>query len=148
MNYPYQGFYTLIFDTVTDRTAIIFFDGECNLCNGFVDLLLKVDRQQIFKLAPLQGKTAKRLLPPLSIDRSQWSIFYLEGNNLYSQSDAPIEIAKRLGGFWSLFTIAKLLPTIVRDRGYRAVAKNRYLLFGRSDICRLPNEADQSRFLP
>jgi predicted DCC family thiol-disulfide oxidoreductase YuxK len=135
-------------DIVTDRAAIIFFDGECNLCNGFVNLLLDIDRHQLFKFAPLQGETAARLLPPLSSDRSQWSIFYLEGDNLYSQSDAAIEIAQSLGGFWSLLTIGRLVPPTIRDRAYRSIASNRYLWFGRLDTCRLPNPADRDRFLP
>jgi predicted DCC family thiol-disulfide oxidoreductase YuxK len=132
---------------VIDQTAIIFFDGECNLCNGFVNLLLKIDRQEIFKFAPLQGRTADRLLPSLSNDRSQWSIFYLERENLYSQSDAVIKIAERLGGFWSLLTIGRLLPPKIRDRAYRSIASNRYLWFGRLDACRLPKDAEKARFL-
>jgi predicted DCC family thiol-disulfide oxidoreductase YuxK len=42
---------------------IIFFDGYCNLCNGFVDWVVKRDTHAQFKFASLQSETAKKLLP-------------------------------------------------------------------------------------
>lgn len=131
-----------------ENLPIIFFDGECNLCNGFVDLLLQVDRDGIFRLAPLQGKTATQLLPPLPTEREAWSIFYLEGQQLYSQSDAVLQIAKRLGGVWSILGLGEPLPTTVRDHLYRLVASNRYHWFGQRSTCRIPAKQEQDRFLP
>jgi predicted DCC family thiol-disulfide oxidoreductase YuxK len=134
-------------DLMSDHTPIIFFDSECNLCNGFVDLVLRIDRQEIFKFAPLQGQTAKQFLPTLPINREEWSVFYLEGENLYSQSDAAIAVAARLGGVWSLLAIGGLLPIELRDPGYRLLASNRYRWFGRSSSCRISSDAEKSRFL-
>ena len=42
---------------------IIFFDGVCGMCNVFVNLILRVDRKQTFRFAPLQGATALAMLP-------------------------------------------------------------------------------------
>jgi predicted DCC family thiol-disulfide oxidoreductase YuxK len=131
-----------------DSLPIIFFDGECNLCNGFVDLILKIDRDSIFHLAPLQGKTAAQFLPPLPNDREAWSVFYLDEHQLYSQSDAAIQIAKRLGGLWAILDIGELLPSTARDHFYRIVASNRYRWFGQRPTCRVPTESEQARFLP
>lgn len=127
---------------------IIFFDGECNLCNGFVDLILQIDRDSIFHLTPLQGKTAAQLLPPLPNDREAWSIFYLDEHQFYSQSDAAIQIAKRLGGLWAILGIGEFLPSTARDHLYRIVASNRYRWFGQRPTCRVPTEPEQARFLP
>ena len=41
---------------------IIFFDGVCNLCNQFVDFVLKADKNKQIKIASLQGETAKKTL--------------------------------------------------------------------------------------
>jgi predicted DCC family thiol-disulfide oxidoreductase YuxK len=131
-----------------ESIPIIFFDGECNLCNGFVDLLLQIDRDGIFHLSPLQGKTAAQFLPPLPNDREAWSIFYLDEHQLYSQSDAAIQIAKRLGGLWTTLGISELLPSTARDHLYRIVASNRYRWFGQRATCRVPTEQEQARFLP
>ena len=44
---------------------IIFYDDVCVMCNGFVNLMLKIDRRQQFLFAPLGGETSRRILPPL-----------------------------------------------------------------------------------
>ena len=44
------------------RQPILFFDGVCGLCNRFVDFMLRTDSQHLFRYAPLQGETARRLL--------------------------------------------------------------------------------------
>jgi predicted DCC family thiol-disulfide oxidoreductase YuxK len=131
-----------------EHLPIIFFDGECNLCNGFVDLLLQIDRDAIFYLTPLQGKTAATLLPPLPVDREAWSIFYLDEQQLYSQSDAAIQIAKRLGGLWMLLSFTQLFPIPFRNHLYRIIASNRYRWFGQRPTCRIPSNQEQNRFLP
>lgn len=145
---------------------IIFFDGDCVMCNGFVDLLLQIDSKELFYLSPLQGKTAQRYLPPLPHNREEWSIYYLDtdldpdyldpdypdtaqsSTPLYSQSDAVIQICRRLGGIWSLVAVGNGIPSFVRDAVYRLVARNRYRLFGRRSTCRMPTAAERSRFLP
>lgn len=135
---------------------IIFFDGDCVMCNGFVDLLLAIDRKGLFYLSPLQGKSAAQYLPPLPDNREEWSIYYLsphdsssgEGAALYSQSDAVLQICQHLGGVWALAGVGNGIPAIVRDAVYRLVARNRYRLLGRRSTCRVPTEAEQSRFLP
>lgn len=134
---------------------IIFFDGDCIMCNGFVDLLLTLDSKGLFYLSPLQGKTAAQYLPPLPQDREEWSIYYLvprpsrnEGAALYSQSDAVIHICQRLGGIWTLVAVGDGIPAVVRNAVYRLVARNRYRLFGQRSTCRVPTDAEQARFLP
>jgi predicted DCC family thiol-disulfide oxidoreductase YuxK len=139
---------TITYPNPVGGIPIIFFDGECNLCNGFVDLILQIDRDGIFRLSPLQGKTAEQLLPPLPSDREAWSIFYLDEHQLYSQSDAAIQIAKRLGGLWAILGTGELLPSTARDHLYRLVASNRYRWFGQRSTCRVPTEQEQTRFLP
>jgi predicted DCC family thiol-disulfide oxidoreductase YuxK len=47
---------------------IIFFDGVCAMCNTFVAIVLKADPEERFLFAPLQGDTARELLPALSED--------------------------------------------------------------------------------
>lgn len=133
---------------VSIQQPIVFFDGECVMCNGFVDILLKVDPLGIILIAPLQGQTAKQYLPPLPIDREAWSIYYRDESELYDQSDAFIQVCKRLGGVWSAFNAIRLIPRPVRDRIYRFIACNRYRLFGRRATCRMPSESERERFLP
>src|ERR1700751_1135805 len=78
---------------------IIFFDDVCVMCNGFVNLILRVDRQQRFLFAPLQGETARKMLPPLADDASKWSMVYVDESGIHDESDASLEVYQRLGGF-------------------------------------------------
>lgn len=130
------------------QQPIVFFDGECVMCNSFVDILLKIDPVGTILIAPLQGQTAKKYLPPLPIDREAWSIYYQDKHDLYDQSDAFIQVCKRLGGIWSAFAVISLIPRPIRDRIYRLIARNRYQLFGRQSTCRMPSESELERFLP
>jgi predicted DCC family thiol-disulfide oxidoreductase YuxK len=126
---------------------IVFFDGECVMCNTFLDWMMLLDQPMTLKVAPLQGTTAQQYLPPLAVDPEDWSIYLLDEAGLYSQSDAVIRIAQRLGGVWALAATAGVFPRQVRDGAYRAIAQNRYRLFGKRE-CRLPSSAEQARFLP
>jgi predicted DCC family thiol-disulfide oxidoreductase YuxK len=127
---------------------IVFFDGVCGMCNRFVDLLLRVDRKGVFRFAPLQGRTARELLPPLDDDPARWSMLYLDERGLHEQSDASLEVYGRLGGLWHLPALLRLVPRAVRNPAYRVIARNRYRWFGRRDACRIPSAEEKSRFLP
>ena len=127
---------------------IVFFDGECIMCNKFVDILLAIDKIGTIMIAPLQGQTATQFLPPLPHNRAEWSIFYIEQGMIYEQSDAFLHICHRLGGLWSILSLLKIIPRPIRNAIYRIIARNRYRLFGRNSTCRLPSEVEKSRFLP
>jgi len=38
---------------------LLFYDGVCAMCNGIVKAMLRVDQEQVFHFAPLQGETAE-----------------------------------------------------------------------------------------
>ena len=130
------------------ENPIIFFDGVCGVCNTFVDVLLRLDRRQVFLFAPIQGETARQRLPPLPAHPGEWSIVYLDERGTFERSDACIEIARRLGGGWTLFACLRFVPRFLRHAIYGLVARNRYRLFGEREACRVPTAAERTRFLP
>lgn len=127
---------------------IIFFDGVCGLCNSFVDIIFKADKKGVFRFSPLQGETAKKYLSKQPEEPGEWSIVYIDENNIYEQSDATLTILERLGGIWGLLSIFSFLPRGFRNYIYRFVAVNRYKIFGKRDTCRIPTEEEKARFLP
>ena len=127
---------------------IIFFDDVCVMCNGFVNLILRVDRRQQFLFAPLRGETAGRLLPPLPDDPSKWSMVYVDDSGIHDESDASLEVYRCLGGLWWLLSLARFVPRVIRNPVYRFIAKNRYRWFGKRDACRLLTAQERERFLP
>ncbi len=128
--------------------AIIIFDGECNLCNVSVDFIIKHDPQGHFVFAPFQSRIAKDLLPQYSIQEfTSDSIVLIKDKKHYQRADALFEIMKDLNGFWSYLRLFRFLPSSLNDILYRAIAKNRYRIFGRASVCRRPSEDIASRFL-
>lgn len=130
------------------QRPIIFFDGVCALCNRFVDLMLRVDRKRIFLFAPIQGETARELLPPSSDDPEEWSMVYLDERGVHDQSDASLEVYRRLGGVWMVLGWLRFVPHFVRNPVYRLIARNRYRWFDKRETCRVPTADERARFLP
>jgi predicted DCC family thiol-disulfide oxidoreductase YuxK len=126
---------------------IIFYDDVCVMCNGFVNFMLTIDRRQQFLFAPLGGETSRKILPPLPEDPGQWSMVYVDEAGVHDQSDASLEVYRRLGGIWWLLSLAQLVPRWIRNPAYRVLARNRYRWFGKRDTCRLPTAEEKARFL-
>ena len=127
---------------------IVFFDGVCGLCNRFVDIIVASDRDGIFRFAPIQGDTARALLPPLSEVPEAWSMAYLDEHGIREESDAALEVCRRLGGVWGLLSLARVIPRFIRHPVYCTIARYRYRWFGKKDVCRIPTPEERTRFLP
>jgi predicted DCC family thiol-disulfide oxidoreductase YuxK len=125
---------------------LVFFDGVCNLCNGFVEFLVRHDRKGVLKIASLQGKTAQALLK-LTPDEALSSVIFLENGVVWRESTAVLKILANLGPFWKWVALFRLVPTPIRDGVYRWVARNRYRWFGKRETCRLPTPEERGRFL-
>jgi predicted DCC family thiol-disulfide oxidoreductase YuxK len=133
---------------------ILLYDGVCELCNRFVQFILRRDREGVFRFAWLQGARAERILQRHGISSGELDTVYvvvncdLPGERLLARSDAVMFVLKELGGRWRVAEFfLRLLPRFLRNAAYNAVARRRYRLFGRSEICRVPSDQDRSRFL-
>jgi predicted DCC family thiol-disulfide oxidoreductase YuxK len=128
--------------------VIVYFDGECPLCNRLVDFVLRHDRRHRLRFAPLQGATARARLPAPMTDGTLATIVLDQEGTLRVRSDALLAILAALGGGWRLAGIARVLPRRLRDGAYNYIARNRFRWFGRREDCRLPTAAERERFLP
>lgn len=128
-------------------SPVIIFDGRCQLCNRWVDWIMRRDRQRRFRFATLDSEFSRSLLvqnPSLSqVD----SIIVVDQNRTLIKADAVIYVASILGGVWTILRAGRLLRKSWRDAIYDLVARRRYRWFGESKVCRLPGESDRSRWL-
>ncbi len=138
---------------MTDSTpATILFDGVCNLCNGFVQFVIRQDPAGRFRFAALQSAAGQAVLKAHGLDAATLAaepdsvLLELDGH-LYSHSDAVLRIARALGGPWRLLLAGYVLPRAWRDAAYRFVARHRYRWFGRQQSCMLPTPGLRARFL-
>ncbi len=129
------------------KAKIVFFDGVCHLCNGFVDSMITLDTNHTFYFAPLQGETAQALLP--AQDRAHLnSVIYYESEKLFYSSTAVIKILVGLGGVYRIFGLFWVFPRPLRDFVYGVIARNRYRWFGTREFCRLPRPEERLYLLP
>jgi predicted DCC family thiol-disulfide oxidoreductase YuxK len=118
------------------------------LCSGFVAKAINADTRGVFRFAPLQGDTAGAMLPPLPGDRRHWSVVYLDADGLRTSSDAALEIARRLGGWWRPLAWCRIVPRGLRDFVYRFIARHRYRALGERHSCTPLTPGQQARILP
>lgn len=127
---------------------IVFYDGDCGLCDRAVRWVMARDRGGRFRFAPLQGETYRGLDVAEKPGDLQSMLVYAEGR-LYRRGDAVLRVMRGLGGAWAvLAVIGGVVPRVVRDAGYAFVAARRRRWFGGPEACRLPSAADRARLLP
>lgn len=125
---------------------IIFFDGVCNLCNSTVDLVVKLDKKKRMKYASLQSHYAKNLLSLKDLTDLDSIIFFKDGEKYY-RSDAVIYILLSLYPRLQILKFLIYIPKPFRDSLYKMIARNRYKIFGKKDICRIPTKEEAALFL-
>ncbi len=132
--------------------AILFFDGDCGLCNRVVRFLIRQDMHKQLYFAPLQGTTAKAIVPPEYRQLLSTVVYYRtvadKKYSLYTRSDAVLLALVDVGGFWCILAKGlRLLPMRIRDWCYDRIANNRKYLLGNA-ACKLPTREEHARILP
>lgn len=131
-----------------NSNPIVFYDGLCALCNGWVKFVLRRDKEAVFRFAALQTEAARVYLEPHAIDPALLnSIVVLDNGKVYQRSAGILRILDHLGYPWKLLGVTKILPTFLRDWAYDFVARIRYRVFGRFNSCPLPPFDMRDRFL-
>ncbi len=128
---------------------IILFDGVCNLCSSFVQMVIKHDKKDVFRFLPLDSDLGRRILKHIHIDpvKTDSIVLYEPGIAYYYKSDAALEIARNFGGFWNLTTVFKIIPSMLRNPVYDYIARNRYKWYGKKESCWIPTAELKSKFL-
>ncbi|CUI17102.1 Conserved hypothetical membrane protein [Candidatus Protochlamydia naegleriophila] len=132
---------------------LVFYDGECGLCDRVVQLLLKLDKHGRFVFAPLKGETAAFYLKNLPDKyKGKDSLILIEDYQsshpqTYVLAKGALRICWLLGGIWSLVGCLSFLPSVFFDWAYRLVAQNRHRFFSAKE-CVLPPKNQGGRFLP
>lgn len=127
---------------------VVLFDGVCKLCSGSVRFLIAHDPHRKIKLASMQSTEGQALLHWFNLPTEQFqSMAFIEDNAVFERSDAFIRIMRHLPWPWRAFSAILVVPRPVRDWCYDRIALNRYRLFGRHNMCLLPDPAHKGRFL-
>lgn len=131
---------------------LIFYDGNCGLCDRAVQLIFKEDKKRRFVFAPLQGETASQYLRNLPAEvRFTDSFILIENYRSYPRvhmlAKGLLRCAWLLGWPWMVLGLLSFLPGWLFDWAYRLVASNRHYFFPQ-DQCFVPPPNQKDRFLP
>lgn len=136
---------------------VLFFDGECGLCNQLVRFLLRLDRAGRLRFAPLQGAAAQTYLAAHGLPTIDFDTLVFVPD--WSRRDRPEYLVRTSGVIAALRSIGTraarflaaliaIFPAPIRDAGYRVVGHWRYRIFGPWRPRPLPRPEWQARFLP
>ena len=127
---------------------ILLFDGHCNLCNAWVQFIVKRDQSKKIRFASLQSKAGKMMLEKHKIDANYIDSIVLFEDEKYSvNSTAAIRTISLLSSWERHLKLLIILPRPIRDFFYFFIAKYRYKWFGRSEHCIIPSGDLSERFL-
>ncbi len=134
-------------ELATHKQPVLLFDGECNVCNHWVDFMLKHEKEEWFLFASLQSEEGQGIVENFDIPKAVDSVVVVMNGRAYLYSDAVFQALEALPWFLKWLRIFRVIPVKWRDRLYKRFAENRYRLFGKRGTCRLPSANERKRFL-
>jgi predicted DCC family thiol-disulfide oxidoreductase YuxK len=131
-----------------DSHPMTVMDGECVLCSVGARFIAHFDKTGDFRICRAQTMLGQSLLRHYGLspsDPESW--LYIDDGHAFSSLDAMIRAGRRVGGLGWLLQPLRLLPRSLQDYLYLKLARNRYRLFGRTDMCSLPDPALRARLM-
>ncbi len=133
---------------------ILVYDGTCGFCARSVRFVLQHDRRGTVRFAAREGEAGRAVRerhPDLkTVESLLWVDRDRDGREVvYVYSDAVLQTARYLGGLYGvLASIGTLVPRVLRDPVYNAIARVRKRLMGGAAACHLPAPHELARMLP
>lgn len=126
---------------------IVFFDGDCGVCNFWVQWILERDKKDQFMFASLQSDFGQQFLSERGLETNVFNTMYLwkPGRYYHIKSRAVLEIANLLGGVYKLSVVGKILPVSLSDKVYDVISRNRMKLANQK--CYLLDQQQKKKFI-
>lgn len=131
-----------------DSGPVTVVDGDCALCTIGARLIARFDQAAEFRICPTQTELGSALLRHYGLnadDPESW--LYIIDGSAFTSLDGMIRAGARVGGAGWLLQPLRLLPRLVQDWLYLKIARNRYRLFGRTEMCAVPDAALRARLI-
>lgn len=131
-----------------EEKTLIIFDGVCVLCSGFAQFVLARDPERRVLFALAQSDFGEALYRHHNLKSADYETnLVLANGKLYVKTRAFARVMITLGWPWKAFALMNLVPAPIADWVYDRIARNRYRIFGRHDVCILPDPDMQSRMV-
>lgn len=135
-------------EKIPHSKKLILFDGVCNFCNFWVNYIIDKDDKDLFRFASLQSEFGQSILSKLNLSTKDFDTFVLiESQKYFIRSTAALKVVKDISGWIKILYPFIILPEFIRDSVYNLIAKNRFKIFGKSELCRVPTSDEKVKFL-
>ena len=126
---------------------VILYDGVCVFCSRWIRFVATRDRAQRFRFTAIQSAYGTKLAQAFGIDADDPDTnAVIHGGSAHFKSDAALTVLSNLPGWrWARALFA--VPRPMRDGVYNLVARNRYLIFGKYDVCFVPDAEMKARVM-
>ena len=133
----------------SDKYVIVLFDGPCNLCNKYVDFVVKHDKYDNCRFASLESDIGIEFLQIHNMNTETFdSIIAVSNGEVFIKSRAIFKIVSVLKSPVKFISYFKYVsPQFLNDFFYSMISKYRYSLFGKADSCRIPDESEMNKFI-
>lgn len=135
-------------DWLAELSPVTVMDGDCALCSFGARMIHRLDRGGQLKILPIQTPRGAEALAAFGMaadDPETW--LYMDEGAAWTGLEAMIVLGAQCGGWGHALAPLRLLPKPVRAWVYSRIARNRYRLFGRGDLCALPDPGLRARIL-
>ena len=132
---------------------VLLYDGDCALCAAAVRFVLRHDRRNTLRFAPLDGVFGRAVRSRHPEIAHADSMVWVESGDrdqperVLVRSAAALRVARYLGGIWRCAVVARLIPARLRDRAYDVIARHRHRIGGSANACLIPPVNLRDRFL-
>lgn len=142
---------------------LVVFDGHCGFCNRSVRWFLTRDRNDRLRFVPSESPKVAAILARHATTQTDQSLGSstlapstilvvrnpdTQTERILVRSDAAIAMLRELPGPWpAIAAILRFIPRLLRDLGYRLIARFRYRIWGRLKTCPIPTPQERIRFL-
>jgi predicted DCC family thiol-disulfide oxidoreductase YuxK len=126
---------------------LLVYDGSCGFCSRAVQFILRHEQRDDLCFVPRDSPLGQSLRRQFHLEQVE-SLLWIADGQAAIESNAVLRAAKYLGGFWALLSaMGSLVPSPLRDWGYRFVARNRRKFASAQTICLTPSAEQRTRFL-
>ncbi|MEM7317546.1 MAG: DCC1-like thiol-disulfide oxidoreductase family protein [Pseudomonadota bacterium] len=131
-----------------DTAPVVVMDGDCALCAFGARMINRYDSGGTIRICRSQSALGSALLAHYGLvpdDPESW-LMIADGHGLTAM-DAVIHLGAVVRGPGLALQGLRVMPRGLRDWIYRRIARNRYHLFGRADLCGIPDPGLRERLL-
>lgn len=130
------------------KRPLIVFDGVCVLCSFFAQWVLARDKEEQFVFTTAQSALGQSLYKHYNLDSENFETnLVIVNGELHEKMYAALCVFNCLGFPWRLLLFLKIFPKSFLNFLYDRIARNRYALFGKQDVCLVPTEGLKKRLV-